>query len=154
MKREDVTTEQALAFWDALTGWTREEHGHRQGERKSPHAATHLLAAGAHAYCEEFSPTQQTDRTKAFLDYLRAVHDRLRPEGWGRCATCGTWGTVLVDGQGRCHSLRWFSLDANITAELENDGMIHDAQVAEPALWTNPDFGPCPFWTAKDGDAL
>ncbi len=84
-----VTREQALAFVEALTDWTKcTENGEDYGERQSPHAYTHLAAAlGRPANWYDFTPltTQTGDRAArcdALLDYLQGVVDALRPEGY------------------------------------------------------------------------
>jgi hypothetical protein len=99
--KDRPTREQALAFVEALTGWTEFFEGHDMGEPKSQHASTHLAAVlgsgcvpNVYVIGQSYAPVppfgaDNAAKRDGLLDYLQGCVDALRPEGYGTCRTCG-----------------------------------------------------------------
>jgi len=137
-----VTREQALAFVEALTG----THGSEGPVPNSIAARVHLEAVlGLNLVPDQFGFTPRyvedpDSWASHLLDYLQCCVDALRPEGYGRCATCAEWGEKGNANRRRCHSGRWQSED--VWLEGSDD----------PHPWTQPTF-PCGFWHPRGGGA-
>ena len=132
----EVTREQALAFVEALCG----VHG-SEGPIPNSIGAWHhfeaVLGYGNLRDAHQVRHGYEDEKVRAFLDYLQAVVNRLRPGGWGRCGTCG---------HRQPHPTKPNRMEC---LGVPREGVFGDAFY--PDVVTQP-FG-CTAWTLKDGDA-